>query len=84
MTQKLILLFCFAASLLCLPACFLPGRSKEKIYTNFFGKGNCAQLLEARDARALDDCCVWLHFKACPAEVKRILSLVPYETTPMT
>jgi hypothetical protein len=61
-------------------SCSLPGRTGEKIYSDFFGDqvGNCLQVVNSRDARALDDCCVWVHFKTCPKDIARILSQVPY------
>jgi len=70
----IVLLFFFSS-------CSLPSRTGQKIYSDFFGSpnANCVQVLHFRDARALDDCCVWLHFKACPQEVIRILSQHPYD-----
>jgi hypothetical protein len=69
-----------------LNSCFLPARSKEKIYTDLFGepKSNCVQTVNSRDARAIDDCCVWIHFKTCPTELKRILSQLRYSVKPMS
>jgi hypothetical protein len=66
-------------------SCSLPGRTGKKIYSDFFGDPveNCVQVVNSRDARALDDCCVWLHFKTCPKEVARLLSQVPYTTERM-
>ena len=65
-------------------SCSLP-RTGQGIYSDFFGKpiGNCVQVINSRDARALDDCCVWLQFKTCQAEVARILSQLPYTRAKM-
>jgi len=62
-------------------ACNLPQRSHEKIYAAMFGKpgDSCVEMLQSRDAIALDDGMIYIHFKACPNEVKRILALVPYK-----
>ena len=64
-------------------SCSLPSRTGQKIYSDFFGgpNANCVQVIHFRDTRALDDCCVWLHFKACPQEISRILSQHPYDAT---
>ena len=80
-----ITIACFLM-MFCSVSCFLPGRDGKKIYSDFFGKATdtCLQILESRDARALDDCCVWLHFKVCPEETKRLLLLVPYEVETLT
>ncbi|MDO6429095.1 hypothetical protein Q4E93_00760 [Flavitalea sp. BT771] len=63
-----------------LSSCSLPSRGGKKIYVDFFAEPptDCVKVLESRDARALDDCCVWLHFKTCPKEAARILSQVHY------
>lgn len=62
-------------------SCSLPSRTGQKIYSDFFGSlnENCVQVLHFRDTRALDDCCVWLHFRSCPQEITRILSQHHYE-----
>ena len=75
----LILLSAFFAS------CTLFSRNKQRIYNDFFGKAqtNCTQILNARDARAFDDPSVWIHFKTCPEELKRILAQVPYTVKPL-
>jgi len=75
---RLVEYFLIAAALL--SSCSLPSRRGEKIYADFFAEPptHCVKVLESRDARALDDCCVWLHFKTCPKEVARILSQVHY------
>ena len=63
----------------------MPGRTGQRMYSGFFGNplDSCVQILNSRDTRALDDCCMWLHFKVCPQESKRILSQVPYSLKPM-
>jgi hypothetical protein len=67
-------------------SCFYPQRSKEKLYTQFFGQSinNCNQILESRDIKAVDDQMMYIHFKTCPDEIKRILLLVPYSFKAMT
>jgi len=64
-------------------SCFMFDRSGKKIYSYFFGQGpaNCVQIFESTDVRAIDDDRVWIHFKACPNETKRILSQLPYKCT---
>lgn len=85
-TNTKVLLIYFLTGMLWLTSCFPISRSKEKIYADAFGKGgeNCTQIIEAKDAVAIDDCCVFIHFKTCPAEVKRVLSLVRYDEEPLS
>jgi len=69
-----------------LHSCFSPNRSSKQLYEAFFGKptNNCVKILESRDANAVDDQMLYLHFKTCPEEVKRILSLVSYTSQTMS
>ena len=67
-------------------SCFHQQRSKERLYEAFFGKSidGCVIILESRDVKAIDDEMMYIHFKACPNEIKRILLLTPYSFKPMT
>lgn len=83
--MKGLIIILSSAFALLLASCAPPQRSKEKLYEVFFGRAsdNCVKILEARDARAIDDQMMYIHFKACPNEIKRILSLAPYSIKPM-
>lgn len=57
-------------------------RSGEEIYATLFGEPEtaCVQILHSQDQKIprIDDA-IWLHFKTCPDELHRILSLHPFE-----
>ena len=61
----------------------LKPRTGPEIYTAQFGNSphNCSQLIHYQDQRIKRlDYTIWLHFRTCPVELQRILSLHDYET----
>lgn len=58
------------------------GRSGIEVYTALFGKSNhnCVEILSFQDQTLPKiDYAIWLHFRTCPNELKRILQLHQYE-----
>lgn len=55
-------------------------KSGKELYSLIFGKADikCIEILQSRDAIAVDDQMIYLHFKACPEEINRIFSLQQY------
>ncbi len=56
-------------------------RSGKEIYSALFGSpiANCMQMENFQDQLVPRlDCCIWLEFRTCPAELKRILSASSY------
>ncbi len=52
-------------------------RNGEEIYTALFGPAQpgCVRVLHYRDQVIPRlDCCIWLEFNTCPAEIKRIVA----------
>ena len=52
-------------------------RTGEEIYMALFGRAQpgCLRVIHHQDQLVPRlDCCIWLEFKACPAEIKRILA----------
>ena len=69
-----LLFFAFAFS-----ACSRPG---SEIYAAIFGKPaeNCVKVINSTDQLVPKmDCCIWLEFKTCPTELRRICGLYNYE-----
>jgi hypothetical protein len=59
----------------------LRARTGEEIYTALFRKPahSCVQVINKMDQVVPRlDCCIWLEFKTCPAELRRIIALAPY------
>lgn len=57
-------------------------RSGDEIYAALFGKPDtaCVQILHSQDQKIPRiDYAIWLHFKTCPNELHRILSLQQFE-----
>ena len=60
----------------------LKGRSGDEIYEAVFNapKPDCVKIISYKDAQVpIMDNDIRLHFKTCPAEIKRILNLENYE-----
>ena len=52
-------------------------RTGEEIYAALFGRARpgCLRVIHHQDQLVPRlDCCIWLEFRACPAEIKRILA----------
>lgn len=77
MTKNFILLW---LPMVLLSSCLIPKRSGPALYNAMFGKpaDPCTEIFESRDAAAIDDQMLYIHFKTCPQEIKYILSRVPY------
>ena len=57
-------------------------RSGIEMYTALLGKPetNCVTVINSKDQYVPKlDCCIWLEFNTCAAELKRIIALQPYE-----
>lgn len=57
-------------------------RTGSEIYKALFGapQQNCVQVINKKDQVVPRlDCCIWLEFSTCPAELKRIISEEPYK-----
>lgn len=57
-------------------------RTGNEIYEALFGapQQNCAQVINKRDQVVPRlDCCIWLEFATCPAELRRIIAQEPYK-----
>lgn len=57
-------------------------RSGYEIYTALFGipAENCVDVINKMDQIVPRlDCCIWLEFKTCPKELKRIIALEAYQ-----
>lgn len=57
-------------------------RTGNEIYTALFGtpEQNCVEVINKMDQTVPRlDCCIWLEFKTCPSELKRIIALQPYK-----
>jgi len=57
-------------------------RTGNEIYTALFGspEQNCVDVINKMDQTIPRlDCCIWLEFKTCPSELKRIIALQPYK-----
>jgi hypothetical protein len=60
-------------------------RSGKEIYNALFGSAvaGCMQVENYQDQIVPRlDCCIWLEFKTCPAELKRILAANSYKAMP--
>lgn len=60
-------------------------RSGKEIYSALFGSpvAGCIQIENYQDQLVPRlDCCIWLEFRTCPAEVKRILAANSYKAMP--
>jgi hypothetical protein len=63
---------------------FYQPRTSEKIYFVLFGRSikDCSEIINLTDQIVPRlDCCIWLEFKTCPAELKRIIALEKYTST---
>ncbi|HEY0680681.1 MAG TPA: hypothetical protein VGD17_20520 [Chitinophagaceae bacterium] len=51
-------------------------RSGNEIYAALFGNSteNCVRVINHKDQAPILDCCIWLQFQTCPAELRRILA----------
>jgi len=57
-------------------------RTGKEIYVALFGEpqANCVKIIDYKDQQIPKiDCAIWLHFKTCPEELKRILSKRDFE-----
>lgn len=57
-------------------------RSGIEIYTGLLGKPetNCVTVINSKDQYIPKiDCCIWLEFSTCPAELARIITKQPYK-----
>jgi hypothetical protein len=57
-------------------------RSGMKMYTALLGKPetNCVTVINSQDQYIPKiDCCIWLEFSTCPAELTRIIAKQPYK-----
>jgi hypothetical protein len=64
-------------------ATFLKPRTGEEIYKALFGKSQsgCVKILNYQDQEIPKiDYAIWLHFKTCPDELNRILTLQQYDS----
>ena len=63
---------------------FYQPRTGEKIYSVLFGPSvtNCSKIINLTDQIVPRlDCCIWLEFQTCPAELRRIIALQNYTST---
>ena len=59
-------------------------RTGLEIYTALFGapKQNCVEVINKTDQLVPRlDCCIWLEFTTCPAELQRVIALAPYKAS---
>jgi hypothetical protein len=62
------------------------GRSGSEIYEALFGarQQNCVQVINKKDQVVPRlDCCIWLEFKSCPTELRRIIAQGEYRKSVM-
>jgi hypothetical protein len=62
------------------------GRSGSEIYEALFGapQQNCVQVINKKDQLVPRlDCCIWLEFKSCPTELRRIIAQGEYKKSVM-
>ncbi len=62
-------------------ACCSCSRSGSNIYTAVFGKPteNCVKVINSTDQMVPRlDCCIWLEFRTCPNELRRIARMQYY------